>query len=115
MRPAAAMVGAWGQARRPGLLLPACLLLLVAEAPGHGYELSARLRDLGIPVATGGSVYRHLRCLERAGLLRSEVEFPESGPSRTVYRVTAAGRQVVDGCCGNACNLPALLAHLLAR
>lgn len=42
----------------PRAYLRACLLLLVAEHPVHGYELLGQLRDFGLskrPLCTGAS------------------------------------------------------------
>lgn len=52
---------------RPRELLAPSLLLLLAEAPGHGYELMDRLRPLGFDWGGPGPIYRELRTLEDAG------------------------------------------------
>lgn len=36
-----------GEIAHPRALISPCLLLLLAEAPGHGYELMERLKPLG--------------------------------------------------------------------
>src|SRR4051794_41928150 len=53
--------------------LDGLLLAVLAEAPGHGYELSQRLSrrsdgELGVPE---GSLYPALHRLERGGLVHS--------------------------------------------
>ncbi|MCA1692030.1 MAG: PadR family transcriptional regulator, partial [Actinobacteria bacterium] len=55
--------------RRP--FLPVCLLVLLAEAPSHGYELAERLKEWGFELSGPGPVYRELRMLEEGGLVRS--------------------------------------------
>jgi PadR family transcriptional regulator PadR len=70
------------------------LLAVLAEAPGHGYELSQRLTqrsggELGVPE---GSLYPALHRLERAGLVASAWSTGE-GRRRRIYRLTAAGRR----------------------
>jgi PadR family transcriptional regulator PadR len=74
-------------------LLPAYLLLLLAEEPGHGYELAERLRRFGFDLSGPGPVYRELRRLEELGLARSSWSAPASGPIPRVYRLTAEGKR----------------------
>jgi DNA-binding PadR family transcriptional regulator len=76
--------------------LQACLLLLLAEEPDHGYELAVRLAPLGLAGTDAASVYRALRGLERDGLVDSTWTSSRSGPDRRVYRVTPLGRAAVD-------------------
>lgn len=72
------------------------LLAVLADAPGHGYELSQRLTarsggELGVPE---GSLYPALHRLERGGLVASAWS-DGGGRRRRVYRLTAAGRRGV--------------------
>jgi len=103
-----------GQVHRPRPLVPACLLLLLAEHSGHGYELFDRLQSLGLQLSTRGSVYRYLRMLEAADLVSSELETRESGPCRIVYRPTAVGSEVVHRCSASGGQLLSVLKELLA-
>jgi DNA-binding PadR family transcriptional regulator len=80
--------------RRP--LLPACLLLLLAESPSHGYELAERLKQWGFELTGPGPVYRELRVLEEHGLVRSAWSPSGSGPVPRVYEVTPVGRKALD-------------------
>ena len=80
--------------RRP--LLPSCLLLLLAEAPSHGYELADRLKQWGFELSGPGPVYRELRVLEEHNLVRSAWSPSGSGPVPRVYEVTTAGRRALD-------------------
>jgi len=77
--------------RRP--FLPVCLLLLLGETPGHGYELTERLREWGFRLSGPGPVYRELRILEDGGLARSSWSETQSGPVPRVYELTPAGRK----------------------
>jgi PadR family transcriptional regulator, regulatory protein PadR len=72
------------------------LLAVLAEAPGHGYELSQRLtaRSGGELEVPEGSLYPALHRLERAGLVASAWS-ADGGRRRRVYRLTAAGRREV--------------------
>lgn len=76
--------------------LRACLLLLVAEQPVHGYELLAQLRGLGLPKPDAGAVYRALRRLDDEGLVRSWWSESAAGPARRVYQTTAGGRRCLE-------------------
>jgi DNA-binding PadR family transcriptional regulator len=74
--------------------LDGLLLAVLAESPGHGYELSRRLgeRSGGEIGVREGSLYPALHRLERQGLVASKWS-TGGGPRRRVYRVTAAGRR----------------------
>ena len=70
------------------------LLAVLAQAPGHGYELSQRLteRSGGELGVHEGSLYPALHRLERGGLVESAWCSGE-GRRRRVYRLTSAGRR----------------------
>ena len=70
-----------------------CLLLLLREQPGHGYDLLDRLQSLGFDGDDPGGLYRALRALERDGLVRSGWEPSRSGPDRRIYELTRAGME----------------------
>jgi PadR family transcriptional regulator, regulatory protein PadR len=74
-----------------GKYVEGCLLLLIAERPGHGYELADRLAGLGLEKVDSATVYRVLRSLDRGGLVDSSWEEAESGPVRRRYRITRSG------------------------
>jgi poly-beta-hydroxybutyrate-responsive repressor len=68
-----------------------CLLLLLREQSGYGYDLLERLRPLGHPADDPGRVYRTLRALESEGLVHSGWATSSAGPARRVYEITRAG------------------------
>jgi len=74
----------------PNIFLRPCLLLLLKEQPGHGYDLVARLKVLGMENEPP-ALYRVLRNLERQGSIRSEWQFSNVGPARRIYHLTAGG------------------------
>lgn len=79
------------------LLLRPAVLLLLAEEPAHGYQLMARLRELGIGKGMDPSLlYRLLRMLESSGLAESSLDDTGAGPARKVYRLTPQGRELLD-------------------
>ena len=77
----------------PKNFLRPCLLLLLREQPGHGYDLLERLRALGFSGEDPGGLYRALRALERDGLVRSGWEPSRAGPDRRIYELTRAGME----------------------
>lgn len=82
---------------RPRALVGPCILLLLAEAPGHGYELAGRLRALGYDWdGRPGPVYRELRILVDAGFVRCESSVSQSGPVPITCTLTPEGRAHLD-------------------
>ncbi|MGQ0617708.1 MAG: helix-turn-helix transcriptional regulator [Acidimicrobiia bacterium] len=69
--------------------MPAVLLLL-SEAPAHGYSLVTGLQELGLGRIERAAVYRALSQLEADGLVESWSEAPAGHPRR-VYGLTDAG------------------------
>jgi PadR family transcriptional regulator PadR len=74
------------------------LLLLLREAPAHGYELLERLPEL-LPEERidMGNLYRVLRALEDDGVVRSEWDADAPGPAKRIYELTDEGRALLDG------------------
>ena len=69
-----------------------CLLLLLHQDAGHGYDLAQGLDGLGIHDVDPSLVYRMLRGLEEEGLVVSRWDTDSSfGPARRVYSLTEAG------------------------
>ena len=77
----------------PKNFLRPCLLLLLHESPAHGYELRERLRPLGFNRDDPGRLYRALRALEEADLVRSAWQSSAGGPDRRTYELTPAGEE----------------------
>jgi len=77
----------------PKNFLRPCLLLLLQESPAHGYELRERLRPLGFNRDDPGRLYRALRALEEAELVRSAWHSSAGGPDRRTYELTSAGEE----------------------
>lgn len=77
----------------PRNYLRACILLLLTEEAGYGYELSSHLPGLGADTGTlqRGATYRVLRQLEHEGLVLSHWDHSEAGPPRRVYTITSDG------------------------
>ncbi|MGH9156866.1 MAG: PadR family transcriptional regulator [Acidimicrobiales bacterium] len=77
-------------------IIRACLLLLLEEAPGHGYDLLTRLEPMGFDRSNPGRIYRALRWLETAGFVEPNWETTGVGPARRVFDVTPAGRHALE-------------------
>lgn len=99
----------------PGALVSPFLLLLLAEDPGHAYELMQRLKPLGFDWSGPGPVYRQLRTLESAGMVASAWSVPQAGPMPRVYELTGDGREALDRCAANVVELAGLLNQFLGR
>ncbi|MFG1614211.1 PadR family transcriptional regulator [Nonomuraea wenchangensis] len=84
--------GPTGRFFGPGELRLA-VLALIAERPGHGYDLMNRLSDRfnGTYEPSAGSIYPTLQLLEDEGLVRVEQD-----EGRKVYHVTDDGRRAVE-------------------
>jgi PadR family transcriptional regulator PadR len=80
----------------PRNFLQPCLLLLLRERSDHGYDLVNRLRVLHAVDGDAGAVYRALRGLEKAGMVRSSWQTSEAGPARRTYQVTPLGIATLD-------------------
>jgi DNA-binding PadR family transcriptional regulator len=76
-------------------LYPA-LLLLLAEAPSHGYRLVGAVNDLGLGRVDGPKVYRTLADLERDRLVRSWEAPPAAGSTRHMYAITSKGERALE-------------------
>jgi PadR family transcriptional regulator PadR len=71
----------------------ASLLLVLGQAPLHGYDLPALLAPLGLGGIDRGFLYRTLRLMEADDLLSSEWDASPAGPARRIYRVTPSGTE----------------------
>ena len=69
-----------------------CVLLLLRERAGHGYDLLVRLSAFGFE-RDPGRLYRELRALEQERLVRSSWEASDAGPDRRVYEITRIGME----------------------
>jgi DNA-binding PadR family transcriptional regulator len=85
-----------GQLRRAVRLLEPALLLLLHHGPAHGYTLKERLAEFGLAEINSSAVYRALREMEANGWVASAWDSEQTqGPPRRVYRLGAAGNDVL--------------------
>lgn len=95
--------------------LRCCLLLLIAEAPAHGYDLAERLSDLGLADVDSAAVYRALRALDEEGLAESWWEESGSGPVRRRYRVSDEGLSCLQAWAASVGESASRLSSFVAR
>ncbi len=84
----------------PRNFLRTCLLLLIAERPSHGYDLTERLNALGFGHVQSGRLYRVLREMEREDLIDSSWESSEAGPPRRTYELSLKGARSLRSSAG---------------
>ena len=99
----------------PKNFLRACLLLLLREQPGHGYDLLRRLESFGIGGDDPGGLYRALRSLEQEGLVHSAWQASTSGPDRRSYELTRAGMEELHRSATSLAATRDLLGAFLSR
>ena len=75
----------------PGFL-EACIMLALDAKPAHGYELKGELDDLGFHDVDRGRIYRALRAMETAGMVRSRWDTTSRGPARRIYDLQPCGQ-----------------------
>ena len=73
--------------------LEGIVLATLAARPAYGYEITARLRELGFSDIVEGTVYALLVRIEQRGLVDVEKVPSEKGPPRKVYSINPKGRE----------------------
>ncbi|HEV7466904.1 MAG TPA: PadR family transcriptional regulator [Candidatus Dormibacteraeota bacterium] len=100
----------------PVNFLRPCLLLLLEESPGHGYELRDRLAELGASAPPDTAiVYRALNAMENEGLISSRWQPSTEGPQRRCYALTAEGREALGDWARQLADLDLLVGGVLQR
>ena len=84
--------------RVPRQLQPFILLVLKGK-DSYGYELIEKISDFGFHDSPPdvGAIYRHLRNMEREGLVKSKWDTKGSGPAKRTYRITPQGEEILHG------------------
>ena len=98
----------------PKSFLHPCLLLLLKEQPGYGYDLVSRLKKLGID-DDSASVYRALRVLEEKRAVSSSWKTSSSGPARRIYDLTTAGEEQLQAAMQAAVAMHAAIQRYFRR
>ena len=76
--------------------LEGIVLAILAAEPAYGYQITARLRDLGFSDIVEGTVYALLVRVEQRGFVDVAKVASDKGPLRKVYSLNAAGRDYLD-------------------
>lgn len=99
----------------PRAWLRTCLLIVLTEGPSHGYDMLHEVQAMGMASADTAAVYRALRSMEHDGLVTSEWEWSQAGPSRRSYAITEQGRVEMGQGLDRAAAVHELLGLLLER
>jgi len=99
----------------PRNYLRATLLLLIGEAPAHGYDLLEQASQLGLGRVDPGGLYRALRLMERDGLVSSEWQHSSAGPARRTYELRPDGTDWLHAWAGALRESHRYLSTYLAR
>jgi len=73
-----------------------CILYLLLEKPGYGYELSKSLRDNCDCQVNIGNLYRCLNRLVKQGYVTKNTVESSIGPNRTIYEITGDGKSYLN-------------------
>lgn len=108
--------GRWRVRGRVERFVEPAVLVVLAEGPRHGYELKDEVSELaGNDGADVTNLYRVLRALELEGIVRSTWDTAGAGPARRVYRLTSAGRRLLDQWANALGELDATLQRFIGR
>jgi PadR family transcriptional regulator PadR len=76
--------------------LEGIVLAILSGRPAYGYEITARLREMGFSDVAEGTVYALLIRVEQKGLVDVERVPSEKGPPRKVYSLNTQGREYLE-------------------
>ncbi len=76
--------------------LEGIVLAILSVQPAYGYEITARLREMGFSDIAEGTVYALLIRIEHKGLVDVEKTPSEKGPPRKVYSLNAQGHEYLE-------------------
>jgi PadR family transcriptional regulator, regulatory protein PadR len=76
--------------------LEGIVLAILYGRPAYGYEITARLREMGFSDIAEGTVYALLVRIEQRGLVDVEKYPSEKGPPRRVYSLNTRGQEHLE-------------------
>jgi len=76
--------------------LEGIVLAILSERPAYGYEITARLREMGLSDVAEGTVYALLIRVEQRGFVDVEKLPSEKGPPRKVYSINSEGQRYLE-------------------
>jgi len=90
------LLAQWEQTYKKGLL-SFWLLLLLAQRKAYPYEIKGAIAELSQNTisAEENSIYRALNRLAKSGIVDSEVQPSETGPSRRYFFLTDLGQELL--------------------
>ncbi len=98
-----------------GQSLDPALLLLLKQAPAHGYTLLNRLAEFKLDFLAPTVVYRALREMEMQGWVASTWDGEEThGPPRRIYALTPLGNEVLRCCAAQLRDAQKITEYILA-
>jgi PadR family transcriptional regulator PadR len=90
------LLAQWEETYKKGLL-SFWLLLLLAQRKAYPYEIKGAISDLSQNTinADENSIYRALNRLAQSGIVDSEVQASQTGPSRRYFFLTELGKELL--------------------
>lgn len=76
--------------------LEGIVLAILAGRSAYGYEITARLREMGFSDIAEGTVYALLIRIEQRGFVDVQKIPSEKGPPRKVYSLNARGQEYLE-------------------
>ena len=76
--------------------LEGIVLAILSGHPAYGYEITARLREMGFSDIAEGTVYALLIRVEQKSLVDVEKHPSEKGPPRKVYSLNVQGQEYLE-------------------
>ncbi len=76
--------------------LEGIVLAILSGRPAYGYEITARLREMGFSDIAEGTVYALLIRIEQRGFVGVEKRPSEKGPPRRVYSLNEQGEAYLE-------------------
>jgi PadR family transcriptional regulator PadR len=76
--------------------LEGIVLAILSGRPAYGYEITARLREMGFTDIAEGTVYALLIRVEQKGLVDVAKHPSEKGPPRKVYSLNVQGQEYLE-------------------
>jgi PadR family transcriptional regulator PadR len=76
--------------------LEGIVLAVLSGHPAYGYEITARLREMGFSDIAEGTIYALLIRIEQKGLVDVQKTPSAKGPPRKVYSLNAQGQEYLE-------------------
>lgn len=93
--------------------LEGCVLAVLRNEEGYGYEISQRLEGYGFGRVPEGTIYPLLLRLEKRGAITASYRASAEGPQRKYYALTESGRGELAEFCRHYRELTRAVAQLM--